>query len=138
MSFSQEDLLLTVGEASALMEEYRTNEYTLQRLREIRADLSVLNVQLGDGVGHLYQLMSDAEYHRKKEESVLYLFHRKSMGAGDSEKRAVIDSEQYYITENEYKGLYKRLDNQFRAIAKVLDSMASKLKEIDVSVEPTI
>lgn len=125
----QHDTLNNVADVALLLEEYRANSYDLFRLREIRADLSVLNVMLGDNAGHLYQIMSDAEYHRKSEEAKLYVQNRKTMGAGDAERQSLIDAKTFYDNENEWKGMYKRIDNQCRAILKVLDSMASKLRD---------
>lgn len=125
----QHDTLNNVDDVALLLEEYRANAYDLFRLREIRADLSVLNVMLGDNAGHLYQIMSDAEYHRKSEEAKLYVQNRKTMGAGDAERQSLIDAKAFYDNENEWKGMYKRIDNQCRAILKVLDSMASKLRD---------
>lgn len=119
----------TLDQIHDILNSYRENMYSIEDLKQMRAELSVLLVYLGEYAGDIYVEVNQAEYEVKKQEAELFLGLRKDNTAADAERLARIQSEPYYTSEAELKGSYKRLDNMFKALLKTLDSMASKMKE---------
>ena len=113
----------------AITTEYRENTYDTLRLKDMRADLSVLVTQLGDYAGDVLKESIMAEYERKSAEAEQYSILRKTHGATDSDRMVVTKVRAEYEHEALYKGMYKKLENQRQGIMQILHSMASKLKE---------
>ena len=109
--------------------EYREHAYDTLRLKDMRADLSVLVTQLGDYAGDVLKDSIMAEYERKSAEAEQYSLLRKTHGATDSDRMVVTKVRAEYEHEALYKGMYKKLENQRQGIMQILHSMASKLKE---------
>jgi hypothetical protein len=120
----------TLSEINAILDGYRQNMYSIEDLRQMRGDLSVLLVHLGAYAGEVYEDVNKAEYEAKKQEGLLFIELRKQHTAADAERLARIQSEVYYEAEAELKGTYKKLDNMFKALLKTLDSMAAKMRDM--------
>lgn len=120
----------TMREIHEILNSYRENMYSLEDLRQMRGELSVLLVHLGEYAGEVYEEVNKAEYEAKKQEGLLFIDLRKANTAADAERLARIQAEPYYMAEAELKGNYKKLDNMFKALLKTLDSMAAKMKEL--------
>jgi archaellin len=119
----------TLDQVHSILDAYREGMYSIQDLKDMRGELSVLLVYLGEYAGDEYIELNKAEYEVKKQEATAFLELRKSNTAADAERLARLQAEPFYMAEAEMKGNYKRLDNMFKALLKTLDSMASKVKE---------
>lgn len=121
-----------IKEIDEILKKIRGKSYPLEEAKDMRLDLSVLLTMLSDSIGDVHEAQGRAEYERKRfiAERVLYYRKQEKKTTADSESLAVIDAEDEYDQEIQYKALYRRLENKRQALLQVCNAL-STIKNFD-------